>query len=83
MSMNKSIKLFNLLKKNLIIPSYQRPYEWDKSNVYILLDDIYSSYKKNDEINLGAIILNKNNNDFEIVDGQQRLITLSLLLKAL
>lgn len=70
-------------KMNLKIPSYQRPYEWNKSNVYVLLNDIYINYKNNKDINLGVIILNKNNDNLEIVDGQQRLITLSLLLKAL
>lgn len=77
------IGLFNLLDKKLIIPSYQRPYEWDKSNVYILLDDIYNNYKDGININLGTVILNKKDNSFEIVDGQQRLITLSLLIKLL
>lgn len=83
MSQSNTVLLNVLLNKNLKIPSYQRPYEWDKSNVYILLDDIYISYKKKKNINLGTIILNKGNNYYDIVDGQQRLITLSLLLKVL
>ncbi len=73
------INLKTLLNKKLTIPEYQRPYEWEKSNVYILLEDIIKSYKENLEINLGTIIIYKN----EIVDGQQRIITLSLLLKVL
>lgn len=83
MSKNKTIALLDLLKKDLIIPSYQRPYEWDRSNVYVLLDDIYSNYKKGININLGTVILNKKDSYYEIVDGQQRLITLSLLTKIL
>ena len=89
MNKNGTISLSKLLDKELIIPSYQRPYEWNNSNVYILLDDIYINYKTkknrdNKSINLGSIILNKNGDcKYEIVDGQQRLITLSLLLKAI
>ena len=83
MSKSKELGLLELLNQNLIIPSYQRPYEWEKSNVYILLDDIYSNYEKGDNINLGTIILNKKDINYEIVDGQQRLVTLSLLIKIL
>ena len=80
----KAINLLELLDKNLMIPNYQRPYEWDRKNVYILLDDIYKSFMKREEINLGSIILYQNNdNYYEIVDGQQRLITLSMLIKVL
>lgn len=85
MSKSETINLIELLNKDLTIPNYQRPYEWNKSNVYILLEDIIKNYKDNLDINLGAIILykQKNNSKYEIVDGQQRIITLSLLLKAL
>lgn len=75
--------LAELLDKNLTIPSYQRAYEWEKKNVLTLLDDIYKYYAKRKNINLGAVILYQNKDVFEIVDGQQRLITLSLLIKAL
>ena len=83
MKENRVMDLFSLLNKKLRIPNYQRPYEWEKKNVYILLDDIYKSFSKNERINLGTIILYKKDNDYEIVDGQQRLITLSLLIKVL
>lgn len=82
--MNKNeVTLKILLNKKLTIPEYQRPYEWGKSNVFILLEDIIENYKEDSEINLGSIILFKNNEKFEIVDGQQRIITLSLLLNVL
>lgn len=85
MSKDRTISLINLLNKKLKIPNYQRPYEWNKSNVYILLEDIIKKYKENSDINLGTIILYnlKNTDNYEIVDGQQRIITLSLLLKSL
>ena len=72
--------LKKILKKNLTIPPYQRTYEWKKSNVIVLFDDILKSYYSNSKINLGTIILLKcDNNEFDVVDGQQRLITLSLM----
>lgn len=74
------ISLNDLLKKNLIIPIYQRPYEWTRANTLTLLDDIYKEYNNDRSINLGTIVLYENdNNELEIVDGQQRIITLSLL----
>lgn len=79
---NKKINLLKLLEKQLKIPNYQRSYEWDKSNVYILIEDIIKNYKKNVEVNLGTIILYQKDDKYEIVDGQQRIITLSLLLKS-
>lgn len=85
MGKSETINLIELLNKDLIIPRYQRPYEWNKYNVYVLLEDIIKNYKDDLDINLGAIILYKpeNKSKYEIVDGQQRIITLSLLLKAL
>lgn len=82
---DKTIVLSELLKKNLSIPSYQRAYEWEKKNVFTLLDDIYKYYLEDRTTNLGAIIVHKDKDKdrYEIVDGQQRLITLSLLLRAL
>lgn len=84
---DNTINLEKLLDKNLKIPKYQRPYEWNKKNVYTLLEDIFDRYNdkksKDNSINLGAIILYVENRKSNIVDGQQRIITLSLLLKSL
>ena len=69
---------------NLQIPEYQRPYKWTAKNVNQLLDDII--YAKNDNremYRVGTLILHKENNTYNIVDGQQRVTTFSLLLKAL
>lgn len=81
---NYEIKLSELLEKNLTIPDYQRPYEWKRDNIFTLIDDIMKNFECKEKINLGTIILYKNeNNEYEIVDGQQRIITLSLILKIL
>lgn len=71
---------------SLKIPYYQRPYIWGEKSVTILYNDTYKAYKSNqNEYRLGTIILHndKNKNEFNIVDGQQRLISLALLLSVL
>ncbi len=69
---------------NLKIPDYQRPYTWKKSTADTLFNDIYAAMKKNKDYRLGSLILHKDENGFyNIVDGQQRLTTTALILKAL
>ena len=74
---------------SLKIPEYQRPYKWTARNAIQLLDDIIESKNDNKEVyRVGTLILHKetdaNGNDtYNIVDGQQRTITFSLLLYAL
>lgn len=69
----------------LKIPNYQRPYKWRAKNVIRLLDDIVDAKNNNKEVyRVGTLILhNDNGQEYNIVDGQQRTITFSLLLKAL
>lgn len=70
---------------NLMIPNYQRPYKWTAKNAIQLLEDIVNAKNENKEIyRVGTLILNQDyNKSYNIVDGQQRTITFSLLLKAL
>lgn len=71
---------------HLVIPNYQRPYKWTAKNAIQLLDDIIGAKKDNKETyRVGTLILHreKGNSTHNIVDGQQRTITFSLLLKAL
>ena len=85
-------------KVGFMIPEYQRPYDWDRSNLKRLLEDClngfyYLSQDSNQESYtfLGTIILVDENraepsfdgSSLEIVDGQQRLTTLTLLSCAL
>jgi hypothetical protein len=83
----KEYKIIDILTENkkYVIPSYQRPYSWTVDNVTELLDDIYQSYISNNaEYFVGSMIcVNKGDNKFEVVDGQQRLTTLSLILAQL
>ena len=71
---------------NLRIPEYQRPYKWTSKNSNQLLDDICDALKDNKELyRVGTLILHHNEDEgkYDIVDGQQRTITFSLLLKCL
>jgi hypothetical protein len=78
-------KLSELLKiENLTIPPYQRPYKWSEKNVIQLLEDIFEFVNiKNKEYRIGNIILHNDAKKNNVVDGQQRLTTISLLLKKL
>lgn len=69
---------------NLCVPIYQRPYKWTARNAIQLLDDIIDAKNRNKErYRVGTLILHQTNNKYDIVDGQQRAITFSLLLSAL
>ena len=71
---------------SLCVPIYQRPYKWTARNAIQLLDDIIDAKNSNKErYRVGTLILHKpkDKDQYEIVDGQQRTITFSLLLTAL
>lgn len=83
----KSIsKLFSEMENNkFLIPDYQRPYKWDKDKCGALWEDIsdfHDTREGVDEYFLGTIVSFKNNNNVEIIDGQQRITSLFLLLRA-
>lgn len=86
-------ELFSNKKSDFLIPDYQRPYAWGEAECQTLWDDIfafafpendYSRFKSDEyEYFLGPIVTFKNQyNKLEIIDGQQRLTTLMLLLRA-
>jgi uncharacterized protein with ParB-like and HNH nuclease domain len=79
----KESKIIDILTENkkYVVPSYQRPYSWDKSNTEQLIEDIYNSFcQENEEYFIGTLIcIHKGDYTYEIVDGQQRLTTLSLI----
>lgn len=73
-----------LLNLNLAVPEYQRPYNWSTKSTNTLFNDTYEAYKQGiDEYRLGSIILHKRDYSYDIVDGQQRTTTLSILLYCL
>ena len=67
------------------VPWHQRYYDWSKLEVEALLDDTYKAMKENQPCYfLGAImLLEESYNKWEINDGQQRMITISLIIAAL
>jgi len=70
----------------LIVPRFQRPYSWEKKHVEIFWNDIIGHHKKNDNDRyfLGPIVvLIKSNDVIEILDGQQRLATATILFSVL
>lgn len=66
------------------IPFYQRPYRWQTSHVETLLNCIRDNLKK-EEYRIGSIIIHRKEDTeiLDVVDGQQRLTTLSLILLCL
>lgn len=76
-----------LTYNNLTLPIYQRPYKWNSTHVSQLIDDIYQFSDKK-AYRLGTIVLHTETNEensiiHNIVDGQQRTITLLLITKAI
>ena len=74
--------------KTLVIPEYQRPYRWTGKNVRALIDDIRRAKdKKKGPYRIGSVIVHRDGQadcrNWNIVDGQQRIITFLLLSLAL
>ena len=70
------------------IPSYQRPYAWTEDESGDLFDDLYDFYAtegEEEQFFLGSIVLVKEDDKphADVIDGQQRLTTLSIMLAAL
>lgn len=89
----KSVKgLFQDSKACFLIPDYQRPYAWGEVECKTLWEDLFvfsfpndncDQFNEDDEYFLGPIVTFKNDDKkLEIIDGQQRLTTLMLLLRA-
>ena len=86
------INLLSDKKADFLIPDYQRPYAWNEEQCQTLWDDIflfsfpnnnYEDFDNNEEYFLGSIVTYKNETGkSEVIDGQQRLTTLMLMLRA-
>lgn len=76
----------NVLKtRRFRVPAYQRSYAWEREHVEALLNDINDAIKnKEHEYFLGSVVVTGPlNQRYEVVDGQQRLATVSLLIAAI
>lgn len=77
----QTMSLKDVFSLNLKIPDYQRIYCWPQKNVEQLLDDIF--IPRDHKYHLGTLILQKKGNNYDIIDGQQRTVTLALILRAM
>ena len=76
--------IFNSGNGKYKIPIYQRNYAWKEPQIRQLIRDIYDYCEKNKEKKyyIGTLVVrpDKEKNTFEVIDGQQRLTTLSMLV---
>lgn len=70
-------KLVGKIEGDFFVESYQRGYRWGTEEVRRLIEDIYSNGEKN--YCLQPIVVKRDNDKFELIDGQQRLTTLFLI----
>lgn len=71
-----------LATSGLMIPAYQRPYKWTSKNINQLFGDMVT-HKDRRPYRLGTIVLHRDGDELNIVDGQQRTVSLVLAVKAL
>lgn len=82
--LSKSVlALHEVMKLPLSIPDYQRPYKWTIKNVNQLIEDILENFEKASDksYRLGTVVLHQKEEGKtqDVVDGQQRLVTLTLI----
>jgi uncharacterized protein with ParB-like and HNH nuclease domain len=91
-NLNKTLK--QIFEHKYLVPLYQRNYAWEADEISQLLQDLYENFKKakssqrSGQFTLNyfigsLVVLKRRDNYFEVIDGQQRLTTLSILLKIL
>ncbi len=77
-----------LINKKFYIPTYQRGYRWDVQQVEDLLNDLYE-FKNTANTSAGEfyclqpIVVKKRGDQYDVIDGQQRLTTILIILKYL
>ncbi|MBN6065147.1 DUF262 domain-containing protein [Aggregatibacter actinomycetemcomitans] len=79
----KPLKINELLDNDkYIIPIYQRNYAWEDKEISLLIQDLGNACQKSkDNYYIGSLVVYKRENgDFEVIDGQQRLTTLTLIM---
>ncbi len=81
------VSVDELMGRKFRVPAYQRGYRWTKKEVTDLLEDLWefhqSEPKKQQFYCLQPIVIQKNGEFYDVLDGQQRLTTLYLLLSYL
>lgn len=81
-----TMSVSELVGKKFFIPGYQRPYKWGEQQVTDLLQDIYDFVSDKSAAGfycLQPVVVKNNGDEYELIDGQQRITTLRLIIKAL
>ena len=78
-------QIYNGDKATYEVPIYQRNYAWEKDEISALIQDVYDAFTtKNQTYFIGTLVsFHKGDNVYEVIDGQQRLTTINLVLRAL
>lgn len=76
---------FDSSQRSYDIPVYQRAYSWDKKNWITFLEDLFEQLEGDNNYFYGNILLEtiKKNKNYEIIDGQQRITTLTIFMRSL
>lgn len=78
-------ELYNGEKATFEVPIYQRNYAWEKDEISTLIQDVYDAFIAHKQTYfIGTLVtFHKGEQVYEVIDGQQRLTTINLILKAL
>ncbi len=80
----KIVPVRELIELKMTIPIYQRPYRWLSSTAQLLFNDIIEACEDSvEKYRIGSVILHRDKDKLGLVDGQQRMTTLTLLLNEL
>ena len=79
--------LFGRTKITFTIPTYQRAYSWEEAQLHTFLEDLleHHSVGQNNPYCYGNVLLEtiSENKKYEIIDGQQRMTTISIFIRSL
>ncbi|WP_116789168.1 DUF262 domain-containing protein [Flavobacterium psychrotrophum] len=80
-----TLGLFDSSQKHFVIPVYQRAYSWDKSEWRTFLNDLLEQIEGQNNYFYGNILLETIKKDvkYEIIDGQQRITTLTIFIRSI
>ena len=84
MSKNNTVEILNveqIFNSKYVVPLYQRNFAWGEEQICQLLQDIFESIKvKDQKYFIGSLVtIRRQDDSFEVIDGQQRLTILALL----
>ncbi|QGU05295.1 hypothetical protein CETAM_10230 [Corynebacterium comes] len=84
-SVKSAYTIFDSAEKSIIIPVYQRNYDWTRKQCERLFDDLENAIRENRPKHFFGAVVGDPETSFKwiVIDGQQRLTTLSLLMLAL